>query len=47
MISFTMAQYAKLTSLISVIDRNAFMTIHRAHEINGEGFTNNGEGGDK
>lgn len=47
MISFTMAQYAKLTTLISVIDRNAFMTIHRAHEINGEGFTNNGEGGEK
>lgn len=39
MISFTMSQYSKLTTLISTIDRRAFVTIHRAHEINGNGFS--------
>lgn len=39
MVSFTMNQYAELTAIISQTDRNAFVTIHRAHEINGEGWT--------
>ena len=39
MVSFTMRQYAELRGLISSIDRNAFVTVHRAHEINGEGWT--------
>ena len=39
MVSFTMPQYALLLAMIKSIDKNAFVTIHRAHEIDGEGFT--------
>jgi uncharacterized membrane-anchored protein YitT (DUF2179 family) len=39
MVSFTMNQYADLMAIINKIDRDAFLTIHRAHEINGEGWT--------
>lgn len=39
MVSFTMSQYAQLTNLIKMIDKDAFVSIHRAHEINGEGWT--------
>ena len=39
MVSFTMNEYNKLLSLVSVIDKNAFVTVSRAHEINGKGFT--------
>ena len=39
MISFNMRQYPLFTQLISSIDKNAFVTVHRAHEINGEGWT--------
>ncbi len=39
LISFTMSQYADLMNLINQIDKNAFVSIHRAHEINGEGWT--------
>ena len=39
MISFNMRQYPAFTQIISSIDKNAFVTIHRAHEINGEGWT--------
>lgn len=39
MVSFTMRQYAELTAILSLIDKDAFVTIHRAHEINGKGFT--------
>ena len=39
MVSFTMRQYTELISIVSRIDKNAFITIHRAHEINGEGWT--------
>ena len=42
-ISFTMNQYSQLTSLIYEIDKDAFITIHRAHEINGKGFSRNKE----
>ena len=38
MVSFTMFQYANLISIIARNDRDAFVTIHKAHEINGEGF---------
>ena len=38
-VSFTMAQYSELMSIISRIDKHAFITIHRAHAINGEGWT--------
>lgn len=39
MVSFTMSQYADLLRIISKADKYAFVTIHRAHEINGEGWT--------
>lgn len=38
-ISFTMNQYADVMSIVTKNDKNAFITIHRAHEINGEGWT--------
>lgn len=39
MVTFTMRQYGDLLSLIKRIDNTAFVSISRAHEINGEGFT--------
>lgn len=39
MVSFTMPQYAAFMNIINGIDREAFVTIHRAHEIDGEGWT--------
>lgn len=39
MVTFTMDQYATLMSVIKRIDPTAFVSISRAHEINGEGFT--------
>lgn len=38
-VTFPMRQYPAFTQLISEIDKNAFVTVHRAHEINGEGWT--------
>lgn len=38
-VTFTMGQYATLMNLIKRIDPTAFVSISRAHEINGEGFT--------
>ena len=38
-VTFTMRQYADLLNLIKRIDPTAFVSINRAHEINGEGFT--------
>lgn len=39
MVSFTMRQYNQMLSIINKTDKSAFVTIHRAHEINGEGFS--------
>ena len=39
MVTFTMRQYAELISAVNRIDKKAFVTISRAHEINGEGWT--------
>ncbi len=39
LVSFPMRQYARLIEVINDHDQNAFVTIHRAHEINGEGWT--------
>ena len=39
MVTFTMAQYAELITAVNRIDKKAFVTISRAHEINGEGWT--------
>jgi uncharacterized membrane-anchored protein YitT (DUF2179 family) len=41
MVSFTKSQYASFMAIISRIDKNAFVTIHLAHGIEGEGFTKN------
>ncbi len=39
MVSFTMREYPTIMSIIDNADKYAFVTIHRAHEINGEGWT--------
>ena len=38
-VTFSMRQYADLMNVISRIDKTAFVSITRAHEINGEGWT--------
>lgn len=35
----TMREYADLVGIVNRHDKNAFMTVHRAHEISGEGWT--------
>ncbi len=39
MVTFSMRQYSELMNIINQTDKNAFVTVHRAHEINGEGWT--------
>ena len=39
MVTFTLGQYADLLSIVRRIDNEAFVTIHRAHEISGKGWT--------
>ena len=39
MVSFTMNRYAEILNAINHHDKHAFVTIHQAHEINGEGWT--------
>jgi len=39
MISFSMNQYNELINIINTLDKTAFVTVNRAHEINGEGWT--------
>lgn len=39
MVSFSMNQYSELMNIITKTDRDAFMTVNQAHEINGEGWT--------
>jgi uncharacterized membrane-anchored protein YitT (DUF2179 family) len=39
MVSFSIREYSELIALINRTDKNAFVTIHRAHEVNGEGWT--------
>ena len=39
MVSFTMSQYAQLMGIIDRIDPRCFVTVHRAHEIGGLGFS--------
>lgn len=38
-VSFTMAEYSELMNIVMSTDRRAFVTIHRAYSINGEGWT--------
>ncbi len=39
MVTFSMRQYSELLSIINLNDKNAFVTVSKAHEINGEGWT--------
>ncbi len=39
MVAFNMQQYSSLLSKVLSIDKNAFITIHQAHEINGADWT--------
>ena len=39
MTSFTMNQYTELLNIINHNDPKAFVTVHQAHEINGEGWS--------
>lgn len=39
MVSFSMNEYSELMNIITKTDREAFMTVNQAHEINGEGWT--------
>ena len=39
MVSFTTREYSALMKIIKRVDATAFVTVHRAHEINGYGWT--------
>lgn len=39
MVSFTVNQYAEILNAVNKHDKTAFVTIHQAHEISGEGWT--------
>ena len=39
MVSFSMNEYSEVMNIINKTDREAFMTVNQAHEINGEGWT--------
>lgn len=39
MVSFKKEQYLELVRLVDSIDQRAFVTVHRAHEVRGEGFS--------
>ena len=38
-VSFTLREYNRILGIIGDTDKSAFVTVHRAHEISGEGFT--------
>lgn len=39
MVSFTVREYSEILNIINQTDKYAFVTVHSAHEINGEGWT--------
>ena len=39
MVSFSMREYSALINIVNKIDKTAFMSVSRAHEINGEGWS--------
>ncbi len=43
-VSFDMTQYSVLLASVLRIDPNAFVTVQRAHEVNGEGWTRASDG---
>ena len=38
-VSFTISEYADFMQIVTQNDKNAFVCVHRAHEINGEGWS--------
>ena len=38
-VSFDYTQYSELVKIVSGIDKSAFVTIHRAHQVGGEGWS--------
>ncbi|MBQ8858581.1 MAG: YitT family protein [Clostridia bacterium] len=40
-VCFAMREYADILAIVNRYDRRAFMTVHRAHEVSGEGWTTN------
>ena len=38
-VSFNYTQYSELVRIVSGIDKSAFVTIHRAHQVGGEGWS--------
>ena len=41
MVTFSIRQYNLFASIVSVLDKDAFITVHRAHQIAGDGWTYN------
>ena len=41
MVTFSMSQYHIFAAIVSSLDKDAFVTVHRAHEISGDGWTYN------
>ncbi len=41
MVTFSVRQYSIFSAIVSSIDSGAFVTLHRAHEISGDGWTYN------
>jgi hypothetical protein len=41
MTTFGMSQYHVFVAIVSSLDKSAFITVHRAHEISGDGWTYN------
>ena len=41
MLTFTIREYSEVLNIINTVDKDAFVTISNAHEINGEGWTFN------
>jgi uncharacterized membrane-anchored protein YitT (DUF2179 family) len=37
-VCFAMREYAEILAIVNHHDRHAFMTVYRAHEVNGEGW---------
>lgn len=41
MVLFTIREYSEILKIVNTVDKNAFLSVTRAHEINGEGWTYN------
>lgn len=43
MVTFSISQYRVFSTIVSSLDKDAFVTVYRAHEISGDGWTYNTE----